>query len=107
MRDATIAPDGVCPSHLAASGARETKPAHKEAWMDQQHQLDANYCYSVKELAFIWNLSDESVTRLVEEEPGVLIFKIQRTGRRRYRNIRVPGRVALRIQNRSTVVDPM
>jgi len=32
---------------------------------------------------------------------GVLIFKIQTTGRREYRNIRVPGRVALRIQNYS------
>ena len=94
------------PSYPAASGAGDAKPAHMEAWMDQQNQLDANYCYSVKELAFIWNLSDESVRRLVEEERDVLIFKIQRTGRRQYRNIRVPGKVALRIQNRMTVVDP-
>ena len=69
-------------------------------------ELDANYTYDVKELAHIWHLSDESVRRLVEEEPGVLIFKIQSTGRRTYRNIRVPGKVALRIQDRFTVVDP-
>jgi hypothetical protein len=69
-------------------------------------ELDADYCYTVKELAHLWHLSDDSVTKLVEDEPGVLIFKIQNTGRREYRNIRVPGKVALRIQNRSTVVDP-
>jgi len=36
--------------------------------------LDANYCYTVKELAYLWNLSDESIRRLFEEEPGVLIL---------------------------------
>lgn len=72
----------------------------------QTTSLDANYCYSIKELAFHWNISDESVRRMVEEEPGVLIFKIQQTGRRTYRNIRVPGKVAIRIQNRMTVVNP-
>ena len=74
--------------------------------MELNSQLDPNYCYTVKELAFVWNLSDESVRRMVEEERGVLIFKIQRTGRRPYRNIRIPGKVAIRIQNRMTVVEP-
>jgi hypothetical protein len=68
--------------------------------------LDPNYCYTVKELAFIWNMSDESVRRLFEREPGVLIFKIQHTGRRVYRNIRIPGKVALRVQQRVAVVAP-
>lgn len=73
--------------------------------MEQLTQLDTNYCYTIKELAFIWNLSEESVMRLVENEPGVLIFRIQTTGRRPYRNFRIPGKVALRIQNRMTVVE--
>lgn len=68
--------------------------------------LDPGFCYSVKELAFVWNVSPESIRRMFEEEPGVLIFKIQRTGRRTYRNIRIPGRIALRVQNRSTVAVP-
>lgn len=68
-------------------------------------ELDANYTYSVKELGTLWNLSDESVRRLVETEPGVLIFQIRTPARRRrYRNIRIPGKVARRIQNRMTVV---
>lgn len=74
--------------------------------MEQGSSLDSSYCYTVKELAFLWNMSAESIRRLFEREPGTLIFTIQRTGRRTYRNMRIPGRVALRIQNRMTVVVP-
>jgi hypothetical protein len=74
--------------------------------MESKTILDADYCYTVKELAFVWNMSDESIRRLFEEEPGVLIFKIQQTGKRTYRNIRIPGKVALRVQNRAAVVVP-
>jgi len=74
--------------------------------MAQDTNLDPSYCYTVKELAYLWNMSDESIRRIFEEEPGVMIFKIQRTGRRVYRNIRIPGKVALRVQNRMTVAVP-
>jgi len=66
--------------------------------------LDPNYYYTVKELAFLWNMSPESIRRLFEREPGTIIFAFQRTGRRMYRNFRVPGHVALRVHNRMTVV---
>lgn len=73
--------------------------------MEERTDLDPNYCYSVKELAFLWNVSPESIRRLFEREPGTLIFKIQASpGRRMYRNIRIPGHVALRVRTRSTVV---
>jgi hypothetical protein len=72
--------------------------------MDNLTSLDPNYTYTLKELAFIWNLSVDSVTRLVEDEPGTLVFQMQRSDRRSYRTFRVPGKVALRIQNRMTVV---
>jgi hypothetical protein len=70
--------------------------------------LDVNYCYSVKELAFVWNLSRETITRIFEEEDGVLAFqtKRRRRGARLYRSLRIPGKVALRVQNRMTVVVP-
>lgn len=67
--------------------------------------LDPNYLYSVKELAFLWNLSPESIRRLVVREPGTIIFKIQSApGRRTYRNLRIPGAVAIRIRRRMTVI---
>ncbi|HKO56345.1 MAG TPA: hypothetical protein VJ276_10740 [Thermoanaerobaculia bacterium] len=75
--------------------------------MEQSFTPDPNYCYTVKELAFLWNMSPESIRRLFDREPGTLIFRIQATGRRTYRNIRIPGEVALRVQNRMTVVAPV
>ena len=72
--------------------------------MEQKSTLDPNYCYTVKELAFLWNMSPESIRRLFLHESGTLVFRIQVTGRRMYRSIRIPGTVALRIQNRMSVV---
>lgn len=74
--------------------------------MEQQSSLDPERFYSVKELGYLWSMSSESIRRLFAHEPGVLIFKIQTTGKRTYRSIRIPGRVALRVQNRMTVVHP-
>ena len=53
--------------------------------------LDANYSYSVKELAFIWNLDAETVRRIFIEEPGVMMFRRQRPGKRIYRLLRIPA----------------
>ena len=72
---------------------------------DQLTTLDPNYCYTVKELAFVWNVSGETIRRLFEKEPGVMIFETHRRShaRRRYRTFRIPGKVALRVQERSKV----
>lgn len=72
---------------------------------EQLTSLDPNYCYSAKELAFVWNVSAETIRRLFEEEPGVLIFDSHRRNprTRRYRTLRIPGKVALRVQERATV----
>jgi hypothetical protein len=75
--------------------------------MEQTSTLDPNYCYTVKELAFLWNMSPESIRRMFVNEPGTLVFRMQATGRRTYRNVRIPGKVALRVQNRMTVVAPV
>lgn len=74
--------------------------------MEDLSRLNPNYCYSVKELALVWNMSAESIRRLFVREPGTLIFKFSATGKRSYRNIRVPGTVALRVQKRMTVAAP-
>lgn len=66
--------------------------------------LDPNYYYKVKELAFLWNMLPESIRRLFEREPGSIVFTFAKTGRRTYRNFRIPGHVALRVQNRMTVL---
>jgi hypothetical protein len=64
--------------------------------------LDENYCYSVKELAFIWNLDPETVRRIFINEPGVMIFRNQNPGKRIFRTMRIPGAVAVRVARRVT-----
>ncbi|HKO54860.1 MAG TPA: hypothetical protein VJ276_03215 [Thermoanaerobaculia bacterium] len=70
----------------------------------ESKDLDENYCYSTKELAFRWNLSDETLRRIFLKEPGVMIFRQQQPGKRIYRTMRIPGAVAIRVKNRMTVV---
>lgn len=66
--------------------------------------LSEEYCYSVKELAFIWNLDAETVRRIFIKEPGVMIFRNQSPGKRVYRLLRIPGAVAARVARRVTIV---
>jgi hypothetical protein len=71
--------------------------------------LDESYCYSVKELAYLWNVSDETIRRIFEEEDGVLDVQTPRlynSKKRRYRTLRIPGKVAVRVQRRMQVVVP-
>jgi hypothetical protein len=71
--------------------------------------INPNYSYSVKELAGLWGVSDETIRRLFEEEDGVLDIQTPRRSKskkRRYRNLRIPGHVALRVENRMRVVVP-
>ena len=67
-----------------------------------EQALDETYYYSVKELAFIWNLDAETVRRIFIREPGVMIFRNQAPGKRVYRLLRIPGQVAARVARRVT-----
>ena len=61
--------------------------------------------FTVSELAELWQISQDSATRLFEGEPGV--FDPQPTPRsrrrRRKRNLRIPESVAARVYRRMTV----
>jgi len=106
--DAILLALGVVRAYPLGSGSAGT--LNLPAWrfsMEQTSTLDPNYCYTVKELAFLWNMSPESIRRMFVNEPGTLVFRMQATGRRTYRNVRIPGKVALRVQNRMTVVAPV
>ena len=60
--------------------------------------------YAPDELAKIWGLSADFTRGLFEREPGVLIFETSKTGKRRYRTMRIPASVALRVHRRLTVL---
>jgi hypothetical protein len=56
--------------------------------------------YAPDELGELWNLSADTVRRLFEREPDVLVIE-RGTGRaRRYRTLRIPESVAQRVHRR-------
>ena len=60
--------------------------------------------YTVGELAALTGLSRQTVTRLSEREPGVLILaRPERLHKRLYRTIRVPHHVYQRVTGRMSV----
>ena len=55
---------------------------------------------SPEELGLVWGLSADTVRRLFEREPGVLVIERDRSRARRYRTLRIPESVALRVHKR-------
>lgn len=58
--------------------------------------------YSPKEVAELWNVSVDSVRKLFENEPGVLVIGniTPRRGKRSYTTLRIPEHVLERVHRR-------
>jgi hypothetical protein len=58
--------------------------------------------YSPAEIADRWNLSVDSVRKLFENEPGVLVLgnAVSRRGKRSYTTLRIPEHVLERVHRR-------
>jgi transcriptional regulator GlxA family with amidase domain len=58
--------------------------------------------FDVAEIAQRWNLSPDTIRRLFENEPGVLVLGETRTirGKRRYLTLRIPESVVARVHRR-------
>jgi hypothetical protein len=57
--------------------------------------------YAPAELGDLWNLSADTVRRMFENEPGVLVFENpERSSHRRFRTLRIPESVAARVYSR-------
>jgi len=67
----------------AAAAADKTFPSAIPSAPLERH-------YSPEELGQIWNLSADTVRRLFEREPGVLVIERNRSRARRYRTLRIP-----------------
>jgi hypothetical protein len=57
--------------------------------------------YTVKELAARWNISDDFVIDLLDDEPGVLVWVRKKPGKRTYKIRRIPESVVVRVERRS------
>jgi hypothetical protein len=62
--------------------------------------------YTVTEIAAIWNLSKDTVRRLFQNEPGVLVLgdTSPRRRKRLYKTLRIPESVAQRVHQRCLLV---
>ena len=59
--------------------------------------------YTPDQLAEMWSLSPDTVRRLFEREPGVFVIEhTKNKALRRYRTLRIPESVALRVHRRMT-----
>jgi hypothetical protein len=58
--------------------------------------------FSPEELGQVWGLSADTVRRLFETEPGVMVIERAKARARRYRTMRIPESVALRVHRRMT-----
>ena len=68
--------------------------------MAVQHPLEERH-FTIREVAEMWNLSDEFIRQLVRDEPGVTEWVRQAPGRRCYRVLRIPESVVERLHRRA------
>lgn len=68
------------------------------------HQPDSSAFerhFSTENIAKLWNLSVDSVRRIFEREPGVLVVGDSNPrGKRRYRTLRIPESVVRRVHQK-------
>ncbi len=56
--------------------------------------------FTLEEIATNWHVSVDTVRRIFQDEPGVVVLVRARPGRRTYRTIRIPESVVLRVHRR-------
>lgn len=70
---------------------RETEQVSNSASQQQANSVFAERHYTVAEIAAIWNLSKDTVRRMFQNEPGVLVLGGHSSARKRqYTTLRVP-----------------
>jgi len=57
--------------------------------------------YSAAELAAVWNLNVETIRRIFQDEPGIVVLQSPvKRGKRPYKTIRIPQSVLERVHKR-------
>jgi hypothetical protein len=78
----------------------KTKPKTKPKPISIDNTPDADPHYTVAEIAKLWRVSRDTVRRLFEDEPGVIVIFKFKPGNRRYRTLRIPRSVVDRVRNK-------
>jgi hypothetical protein len=79
-------------------GGRGGEPEDRARQQAEEERFEK--LFTPAELASRWALSLDTVRRLFEREPGILVFSSRRPGRRQYRTLRIPVSVAERVYRR-------
>jgi hypothetical protein len=85
---------------------RRADPILLFAWANELEETKVyERHFTIDQIAETWSLSRDTVTRIFEDEPGVLVVQAPRgkRGRRGYRTFRVPGSVVERVHRRMSV----
>jgi hypothetical protein len=78
----------------------DKKPAQaaRPPELSQTDEICVEKHYSVLELAQLWQLSEKTIRRMFENEPGVIVWGVAESrSKRRYRTLRIPATVVLRV----------
>ena len=88
-------------SELGRKPTEPEKPCESAVPDSGRPDLSTEKHYSVGELAWLWGLSENTIRRMFENEPGVLLWRSRETrSKRAYTTLRIPESVALRIHRR-------
>jgi hypothetical protein len=74
----------------------------------ESKDLEPDFWYSSKELAFRWNMSDDTVRRRFRHVPGVMAMTSGRPGkggRKPYTTLRIQGRTAMLVKSSWTIAE--
>jgi transcriptional regulator GlxA family with amidase domain len=85
----------------AVSGGGHGRTAIPNRHIAKIMDLCSQKHYSVTELARLWNLSEKTIRRMFENEPGVLLSASQEKRlKRAYITLRIPETVMLRVHRK-------
>ena len=92
-------------AHGIAASSRKTAGSSTEQIGELCGTPPAELCnqrhYSVAELANLWNLSEKTIRRMFENEPGVLLWASrEKRFKRAYTTLRIPETVMLRVHRK-------
>ncbi len=82
-------------SELKRHRAQEAEQTPRTAGLETEPFLERHY--TVHELAAAWSLSEDTIRRLFDAEPGVIVIAHPRRGKRQYKTLRIPASVAERV----------
>jgi hypothetical protein len=95
-------PDGAMRIHTTRPHRDRSDAVSTVDVGDQAQRHGFERLFTPADLADRWALSVDTVRRLFEREPDILIVTLRRPGRRRYRTMRIPLSVAERVYRRLT-----